>query len=82
MEINMTHPIIEDLNRRYCTKKYDATKHISAGDMAVIKEAIRMSPSSVNSQPWKFLVIESDEAKQRLHDTFVNKFQINQKHNR
>lgn len=76
----MTHPIIEDLNRRYTTKKYDATKRISAGDMAIIKEALRMSPSSVNSQPWKFIVIESDAAKERLHDTFVNKFQFNQPH--
>ncbi len=76
----MTHPIIEDLNRRYTTKKYDATKRISPDDMAIIKEALRLSPSSVNSQPWKFIVIESDEAKQRFHDTFVNKFQINQKH--
>jgi nitroreductase/dihydropteridine reductase len=78
----MTHPIIEDLNRRYCTKKYDATRRISADDMAVIKEALRMSASSVNSQPWKFIVIESEEAKERLYDTFVNKFQMNQKHAR
>ena len=76
----MTHPIIEDLNRRYATKKYDASKRISAEDMAVIKEALRMSASSVNSQPWKFIVLESDAAKQRFHDTFVNKFLNNQKH--
>jgi nitroreductase/dihydropteridine reductase len=37
----MTHPIIEDLNRRYTTKKYDATKCISADDMTVIKEAVQ-----------------------------------------
>jgi nitroreductase / dihydropteridine reductase len=80
MEINMTHPIIQDLNRRYTTKKYDATKRISADELAVITEALRMSASSVNSQPWKFIVIESDEAKQRFHDTFANKFQMNQKH--
>lgn len=76
----MTHPIIEDLKRRYTTKKYDATKRISADNMLVIKEALRLSTSSVNSQPWKFIVIESDDAKQRFHDTFINKFQMNQKH--
>lgn len=79
-EVDMTHPIIEDLNHRYSTKKYDASKRISADDMTVIKEALRLSPSSINSQPWKFIVIESDEAKQRLHDSFINKFQANQKH--
>jgi nitroreductase/dihydropteridine reductase len=76
----MTHPIIEDLNRRYTSKRYDRTKRIAADDINVIKEALRLSASSVNTQPWKFIVIESDEAKQRLHDTFVNKFQMNQKH--
>ncbi len=76
----MTHPIIKDLNRRYTTKRYDATKKISAKDMEVIKEALRLSPSSINSQPWKFIVIESDKAKKRFHDTFANKFEFNQKH--
>lgn len=76
----MTHPIIKDLNTRYTAKKYDATKRISAEDMQVIKEAIRLSASSINSQPWKFIVLESDEAKQRFHDTFANMHQFNQPH--
>ncbi|MBR9787091.1 MAG: NAD(P)H-dependent oxidoreductase [Vibrionaceae bacterium] len=76
----MSHPIIQDLNRRYTAKKYDASKRISPQDMDVIKEAIRLSASSINSQPWKFIVIESDEAKQRFHDTFANMHQFNQPH--
>ncbi|KHA62141.1 flavin reductase [Vibrio variabilis] len=76
----MIHPIIKDLNTRYTAKKYDATKRISAEDMQVIKEALRLSASSINSQPWKFIVLESDEAKQRFHDTFANKHQFNQPH--
>lgn len=76
----MTHPIIADLNTRYTTKKYDATKRISAEDMDVIKEAIRLSASSINSQPWKFIVLESDVAKERFHNTFANMFQFNQPH--
>lgn len=76
----MTHQIITDLNNRYTAKMYDATKRISAEDMEIIKEAMRLSASSINSQPWKFIVIESDQAKQRLHDTFANKFQFNQHH--
>ncbi|MFZ5839759.1 MAG: nitroreductase family protein, partial [Pseudomonadota bacterium] len=76
----MSHPIIQDLNRRYTAKKYDASKRISQQDMDVIKEAIRLSASSINSQPWKFIVIESDEAKQRFHDTFANMHQFNQPH--
>lgn len=76
----MSHQIIKDLNNRYTAKKYDSSKRISAEDMDVLKEAIRLSASSINSQPWKFIVLESDEAKQRFHDTFANKHQFNQPH--
>lgn len=80
IRFNMTHPIITDLNTRYTAKKYDAEKRISAEDMEVIKEALRLSASSINSQPWKFIIIESDAAKQRFHNTFENMFQFNQPH--
>jgi nitroreductase / dihydropteridine reductase len=43
-------------------------------------EAMRLSASSINSQPWRFIVIENDAANQRMHDTFVSKFQFNQPH--
>ncbi|ASJ95939.1 NAD(P)H-dependent oxidoreductase [Shewanella marisflavi] len=76
----MSHQIIKDLNKRYTTKKYDAEKRISHEDMVVIKEAIRLSASSINSQPWKFIVIESDDAKHRFHNTFANVHQFNQPH--
>lgn len=76
----MNHPIIKDLNSRYTAKKYDENKRISADDMEVIKEALRLSASSINSQPWKFIVLESDEAKQRFHNTFAHKHQFNQQH--
>ncbi|GAL11498.1 1-deoxy-D-xylulose 5-phosphate synthase [Vibrio astriarenae] len=76
----MSHQIIKDLHSRYTAKKYDAEKKISAQDMEVILEALRLSASSINSQPWKFVIVESDEAKQRLHDSFANKHQFNQPH--
>ena len=76
----MTHQIIKDLSNRYTTKKFDASKKVSQADLAVIMEAMRLSPSSINSQPWKFIVIESDDAKQRMYNTFANKFQFNQPH--
>lgn len=56
----------EILNRRYTTKEYDATKKISAADMAEIKNLLRMSPSSVNLQPWHFIVAETTEGKARI----------------
>jgi nitroreductase/dihydropteridine reductase len=76
----MTHPIIADLEQRYTAKKYDSKKKVSQQDLAILLEALRLSASSINSQPWKFVVIESDQAKQRMHDSFASKYQFNQPH--
>lgn len=48
-------------NSRYTTKKYDPTQKISADKIEQLKEILRLSPSSINSQPWKFTIV-SDEA--------------------
>jgi nitroreductase / dihydropteridine reductase len=74
----MTHPIIEDLCWRHATKKYDASKKIPQEDLEVLFEAMRLSASSINSQPWKFVIIESDDAKERMSKTFALKNQHNQ----
>lgn len=76
----MVHPIIEDLLWRHTTKKYDATRKVSQEDLDVLFEAMRLSASSINSQPWKFVVIESSEAKQRMNKTFARDHQYNQPH--
>lgn len=76
----MKHEIIEDLEQRYTAKKYDPSKKVSQQDLGVLLEALRLSASSINSQPWKFVVIESDQAKQRMHDSFANMYQFNQPH--
>ena len=72
--------IIEDLLWRHTTKKYDPGKRISKDELDTILESLRLSASSINSQPWKFIVLDSDEAKQRMYDTFLNKYQFNRPH--
>lgn len=76
----MTHPIIEDLLWRHTTKKYDPTRKVSQEDLDVLFEAMRLSASSINSQPWKFIVIESDAAKHRMFHTFSEANKYNQPH--
>jgi len=76
----MAHDIITDLENRYTVKKYDETQKVSKEDLLVFLEALRLSASSINSQPWKFIVIETDESKQRFHDSFADRFQFNQSH--
>jgi len=76
----MNHPIIEDLSWRYTTKKYDPTRKVSQEDLDVLFEALRLTASSINSQPWKFIVLESQEAKARMKQTFGETSPLNQEH--
>ena len=76
----MNHPIIDDLLWRKTTKKYDGSKKVSEDDLEVLFEAMRLSASSINSQPWKFVVIDSDEARERMNKTFSRMHAYNQPH--
>lgn len=51
---------------RHTAKAYDSGKKISASDVEKIKELLRFSPSSVNGQPWHFIVASTDAGKDRI----------------
>jgi len=53
-------------NWRYATKKFDASKKISAADLNTLKEAIRLSASSYGLQPYKVFIIENPELRAKL----------------
>lgn len=57
---------IESMQNRYTTKKYDPSKKIDAGKIQALKEVLQLSPSSINSQPWKFIFVSDDATKQTL----------------
>ena len=56
----------ETLNWRYTTKEFDPTKKISKEDMDQVKSLLRMSASSVNLQPWHFIIADTEEGKARI----------------
>ncbi|WP_151838093.1 MULTISPECIES: oxygen-insensitive NAD(P)H nitroreductase [unclassified Acinetobacter] len=62
---------------RYATKAYDAEKKIPQAQFEKLLEVLRFSPSSVNIQPWHFLVAESDEAKQRIASALTGNYVYN-----
>ncbi|MEG0348720.1 MAG: oxygen-insensitive NAD(P)H nitroreductase [Acinetobacter sp.] len=62
---------------RYATKAYDAEKKIPQTQFEKLLEILRFSPSSVNIQPWHFLVAESDEAKQRIASALTGNYVYN-----
>ncbi len=49
---------IESQNWRYATKQFDATKKISLSNLEILKEAVRLSASSMGLQPYKVLVVD------------------------
>ena len=51
---------------RYTTKAFDPQKRIDAALMAQLQTLLRFAPSSVNSQPWHFVIATSDEAKANI----------------
>ena len=57
---------LENQNWRYATKKFDASKKISATDLNTLKEAIRLSASSYGLQPYKVFIIENPELRAKL----------------
>ena len=57
---------LENQNWRYATKKFDASKKITADDLAFLKEAIRLSTSSYGLQPYKVFIVENPELRAKL----------------
>ncbi|MDG6772853.1 oxygen-insensitive NAD(P)H nitroreductase [Thiomicrorhabdus sp. ZW0627] len=58
--------LAEIAKSRYATKKFDSSKRIPDDVFTQIKALLRLSPSSVNSQPWHFIIADNPEAKKRL----------------
>ena len=57
---------LEIFKRRVSTRSYDPARTISDEDFNTILEFERLSPSSVGSEPWKFLVIQNKELREKL----------------
>lgn len=58
--------IVKASQQRYTTKAYDAARRVPEEIMQQIYEVLRNSPSSVNSQPWHFIVASTAEGKARM----------------
>jgi len=51
---------------RHACKEFDASQTISEDDFEFILEVARLSPSSFGLEPWKFLVLQNRELRERL----------------
>lgn len=68
---------LELAKNRYTTKSYNADKKISDEVVEQLAEILRLSPSSINSQPWQFIIVSDEAVKNQLAEaSFFNKEKI------
>lgn len=58
--------ILKEYEWRYATKKFDASKKISDSDISVLKEVMRLAPSSYGMQPYEIIIVENEKVRQEL----------------
>lgn len=61
-----TNDFIKIVLERRSVKVYDPEVKISREEMSEILAEASRAPSAINMQPWRFLVIDSDEGKEKL----------------
>lgn len=57
---------LEIFRRRVSTRYYDPARKISPKDFAAILDFGRLSPSSVGSEPWKFVVVQNPALREAI----------------
>jgi nitroreductase len=68
--------IIDNLNWRYATKKFDSSKKVSNENLDTLLEVLRLTPSSYGLQPYTFLVIENKEIREKLKEKSWGQSQV------
>jgi nitroreductase len=58
-------PVIAAIKKRRSVRSYDS-RTVPKDTMAVIIEAGNQAPSAMNSQPWRFVVVEDKEVRKKL----------------
>ena len=68
--------IIDSLNWRYATTKFDTQRIISDSDIDKLKEIVKLAPSSWGMQFYKIIIIKDNELKQKLLPAAYNQNQV------
>ena len=54
---------------RFSARKF-TSEAVSQEDVDYMMECVRLAPSAVNRQPWHWLIVRSDEAKEKLRECY------------
>lgn len=68
---------LEKMKNRYAVKKYNPQAKISQDKIDELKRILNLSPSSINSQPWNFVFIKTQDTKEQLSEfSYHNKQKV------
>lgn len=70
--------IAEIASTRHTCKAFDASRRIDAALIDQLRTLLRFAPSSVNSQPWHFIIASSESGKASIADTLKTNFAYNE----
>lgn len=76
MENLKPEKLIESLEWRYATKKFDSSKKINQKTWEILEKALILTPSSYGLQPWKFIVVQDHAIKEKLKANSWNQAQV------
>lgn len=68
--------LINALEWRYATKKFDNTKKIDKDTWSALEQALVLTPSSYGAMPYKFIVVESQALKDQLTPASYGQMQV------
>ncbi|MEK7504919.1 MAG: NAD(P)H-dependent oxidoreductase [Patescibacteria group bacterium] len=57
---------LANLNWRYATKEFDRNRKLNPEQMALLTQSLILSPSSFGLQPWKFILVENPDMRQKI----------------
>ena len=57
------------IENRYSCRDY-TSEAVSEEQLEYIKECVRLAPSAVNKQPWRFRIVKSEEGKRKLRECY------------
>lgn len=61
--------LLDAYHFRHATKEFDPIKKVSDEDFRFIMETGRLSPSSFGFEPWRFVVVQNPELREKIKNT-------------
>lgn len=68
--------MIDALEWRYATKKFDESKTIDSDKIELLKKAFNLTPTSYGLQPLRLVIVKDQELKNKLFEHSYNQIQV------